>query len=241
MSLYFELTRVSKRFGRRWALANLSLSGHAGTIVLLTGENGAGKTTLLRILATVSKPTFGHLQLFGLEAAKHLHVIRPQLAFITHESHHYDSLSAVENLRLFQQLRGEDDPRAIRRVLDDAGLRRHADRPVSGYSAGMKRRLAMARLLLGRPRLALLDEPFGQLDAEGVQWVEDAIRALRGRGTTCVLSTHDLARGQALSDVHVPLSQGRLASQPPPEPAAPPGPAAATAGEARASGGHAAP
>ncbi len=202
---------VSLRFGSRWALIHVDLAIEPGRTVLLTGENGAGKTTLLRILATALRPTRGELELFGQPARENLAALRRRVGLMTHQSYIYDDLSARENLDLVARLCGRE-PGSSAALLERVGLAPHADRRVRHFSAGMKRRLALARLLLRDPELVLLDEPFGQLDPEGVELVASVVRELRGRGTTMVISTHDIERGLALSDRRVSLSGGRVAA-----------------------------
>src|SRR5690606_10012853 len=143
----------------------------AGRITLLTGPNGAGKTTLLRLLSTALTPTRGELRLFGQPAFPHPEPLRRRLALMTHHSHLYDDLSALENLQVVAQLTGRSTS-AIPSLLERVGLGRDMHRPVRDYSAGMKRRLCLGRVLLREPELALLDEPFGQLDPAGVELME---------------------------------------------------------------------
>lgn len=205
------LKDVSYRYGKRWALVRLSLEVPPGKIVLLTGRNGAGKTTLLRVLATALRPHYGTVEMLGSSPHPDPTIHRRRLALLTHQSYFYDELSSTENLKLYARLRGCDLAK-IPGLLEKVGLGQDADRPVQEYSAGMKRRLGMARLLLAEPDLALLDEPFGQLDPQGVELVEGIIQELRAQGTTLVMSTHDIQRGLSLADLHLDLEGGRLVS-----------------------------
>ena len=119
--------------------------------------------------------------------------------------------AARENLRLAAQLTG----RSVRRIdelLQRVGLEAHAYRPVGKFSAGMKRRVTLARLLLLEPEIALLDEPFTQLDPDGVTLMSEVIRELDGRGCLTVLATHDVERGRALAAAHLTLDGGRALS-----------------------------
>lgn len=209
-----RLKEVSRRYGKRWALVRASLEVPAASAVLLTGENGAGKTTLLRILATALAPTRGELELFGLPAAEHKESIRGRVGLVTHTSHLYEDLSARENLELVTRFRPQAS--GVDAALERVGLTDRADSPVRTFSAGMQRRLCLGRVLLRRPELILLDEPFGQLDPEGVSLVEEIIRGLRRDNVTLVISTHDLERGRALCDRHVHMSRGRLRARPTP-------------------------
>jgi heme exporter protein A len=204
-----RLTDVSKRFGNRWVLARLSFDIEPGSAVLLTGDNGAGKTTLLKIISTLLKPTFGRVELFGAPIKGTSPDARARLGLMTHSTHLYDAQSGRENLRFAARMAGVSAAAEIDGVLDRVGLATHADRPVRGYSAGMKRRLMMARLLLKQPELVLLDEPWGQLDAGAIELMDDMIRNLRAAGATVVVATHDIERALPLCSVRVRLAHGR--------------------------------
>jgi heme exporter protein A len=203
------LGEVSQRFLGRWALTRLTLGVPEGVAVLLTGENGAGKTTLLRIMSTALKPTRGALTLFGRSAWPDPAEVRPRIGLMTHHHFLYEALSARENLALVRRLSGRGTEGLQEALLERVGLSGFADVAVSTYSAGMKRRLVLARLLLGDPELVLLDEPFGQLDPAGVALMADVIGELRRRGATQVISTHDIERGEALCSHHIHLASGR--------------------------------
>lgn len=205
-----RLIEVSRRYGKRWALIRASLEVPKGSALLLTGENGAGKTTLLRVVSTALSPTRGQLEVLGLPARGNLDAIRGRVGIVTHASHFYQDLSALENLRLLGRFQPEVNPTRIPAILDRVGLADRADSPVGTFSAGMQRRLCMARVLLREPELVLLDEPFGQLDPEGVTLVEEIIRELKDGGATLIMSTHDIDRGRAVCDLHAHMSRGRL-------------------------------
>ena len=202
------LHNVSQRFARRWVLAHVALRIPAGAVVLLTGENGAGKTTLLRIMGTALRPSRGHVQLFGMEAAHNLHAVRPRLGLMTHAHYLYEALSAQENLALVSKLSGRGNPQLHAQLLERVRLTARAQAPVSNYSAGMKRRCGLARLLLLDPELVLLDEPFTELDPAGVALMESVVQDFRRAGKTVVLSTHDVARGLALCTHQLHLQPG---------------------------------
>lgn len=207
-----SLNDVSLRFGRRWVLVRLNLDIPMGATTLVTGENGSGKTTLLRILATALKPTRGRLELLGQPAYPDPDTLRPRIGLVTHQTHLYEDLSALENLRLVARLSATSDREEILMAhLERVGLAAHSQRNVRQFSAGMKRRLCVARLLARAPELAFLDEPFGRLDPAGIALIENVILELRERGSTVVLSTHDLARGRRLGDFHLELANGRQA------------------------------
>ena len=206
----FEVTDVSKRFGARWAVARLSYSLPAGQSLLLTGHNGSGKTTLLRMLATATFPTLGELRIFGRESREHRDDLRTEVGLLSHASFLYEDLTAEQNLALLARLIALPDARqAVVQMLESVGLSARSDSPVRQFSAGMRKRLAIARLLLKAPKLALLDEPFGELDPAGIVQMEALIRQLQGRGTTVVLATHLVEQGRALTQVRLHLENGR--------------------------------
>ena len=202
-----DVSDVSVHLGGRWVLSRLSFGLPEASSTLLTGENGAGKTTLLRLLATTLQPTLGTLRVFGLPTALHRNSVRARIGLFTHHSHLYEALTALENLALCHW---ESPTSELWRVLERVGLAAQARRPVAGFSAGMRRRLGLARLLLRQPALALLDEPFGQLDPGGVALMQEVIKELQNNGTTLLIASHDIERASALCTRHLTLTQGRM-------------------------------
>ncbi len=209
--MFVRLVDVSKRYGGRWAVARVSLELDRSAVVLLTGDNGAGKTTLLKIIATLQRPTSGEVELFGVRALDNLKSVRRRLGLITHQAHLYFDLTARENLLLVARLTG-GDPQAVDGLLARVGLADRRSQLVRTMSAGQKRRVSVAKLLLQRPQIALLDEPFTQLDPGGVELMEEVVRELRGAGSLVILATHDIDRGKALADAHLTLAQGTAES-----------------------------
>ena len=199
---------VSKRYGARWALVRLSLTVRRGAAVLLTGHNGSGKTTLLRVLATAVRPSSGKVEVLGVDAARDPESVRVQVGLLSHANFVYEDLSGLENMVLLARLLGERSS-AGSETLERLGLSPRDDRPVRTYSAGMRRRLALARLFLKRPAVALLDEPFVELDPAGVSELEARIRELHAAGTTLILATHHIEQGLQLCTDRLHLEQGR--------------------------------
>lgn len=204
---------VGKRFRGRWALAHLNLEVREGTALLLTGHNGSGKTTLLRILATACAPSTGEVRILGMSASSASEGIRAAVGFLAHDNFLYADLTGEENLQLLARLVDASSAR-VRAALERVGLASRAQSPVREYSAGMRKRLAIARLLLKAPRLALLDEPFGELDPAGIAEVEGIVAELRRAGTTIILTTHLVAQGLRLTDQRLHLDGGRAVPPP---------------------------
>jgi heme exporter protein A len=181
-----------------------------GRSLLLTGHNGSGKTTLLRMIATATFPTAGRIVLFGRETREHREALRHEVALISHASFLYEDLSAAQNLTLVAKFLAMDNQKAlVASLLARVGLTSRADSPVRQFSAGMRKRLSIARLLMKKPRLALFDEPFGELDPAGIKQMEDLLRELSAGGTTIVLATHLVEQGLSLTQERLHLEQGR--------------------------------
>ncbi len=160
----------------------------AGTAWMLTGPNGSGKSTLLRCMATALKPHRGPILVNGKDLWENRNDLRHHIAYLGHALHMWDDLSPRQNLEAWARLgRYEANVDAL---LERVDLEPGRTDPVRAMSAGMKRRLALARLLLKKPKVALLDEPFGALDPDGRALVLDVIRELRAAGTTVALATH---------------------------------------------------
>jgi heme exporter protein A len=206
--------------GLRRALGGAPVLGHvdltvaAGELVVLLGPNGAGKTTLLRVLAGLLRPSGGELALFGVDARRGAGAVRSRLGYVGHESACYPDLTGAENLAFYAALFGLRDARArIAELLAWAGLEAAAHRPVRTYSRGMQQRLAVARALLHRPALLLLDEPFSGLDPEAADRLAARLAALRAEGCAVVLATHDLDRTAPLATRTTVLHRGRVVWQ----------------------------
>ena len=194
-----EIRDVSHRFAAEWVLLHVDGALPVGGRLLLQGANGSGKTTLLRLLATAIAPSFGTLRVGGFDAGVQLAEVRAHVGLFTHQHHFYEPLSGRDNLLLLVALRCPWQAPNVPSALTRVGLAERAHRPVATFSAGMKRRLGLARLLLMEPQLLLLDEPFSALDAEGVSLMEGLLDEWAARGQSWVMATHDLARGERLS------------------------------------------
>lgn len=213
-SAAFSARDLCRRYGQRWALAHLDLSAACGEVLLVAGPNGSGKTTLLRLLAGLLRPTFGELELFGKTLASDPFGWRRNVSLLSHASYLYEPLTALETVRLWARLLGRSTAAAdLRTRLAEVGLEDEGDTLVSGFSAGMQKRLSFARVRLEDSRLVLLDEPFAALDTAGQQLVADWIAADRKAGKTVVIASHNLERAARLADRAVLLSRGQKAWQ----------------------------
>ncbi|MFI7424963.1 ATP-binding cassette domain-containing protein [Nonomuraea sp. NPDC049684] len=205
-----------KTFGAHRAVDGIDLDVRTGEIFGVLGPNGAGKTTTLRMLATLLKIDAGRAEIFGVDVAVNPHVIR-QLVGVTGQYASVDeNLTARENLWLFSRLQGIAKPRARRiatELLGQFGLEDAADKPISQFSGGMRRRLDLAVSLITRPPLIFLDEPTTGLDprTRGQMW--DAIRDLVSDGCTVLLTTQYLDEADQLADRIAVIDHGRKVAE----------------------------
>jgi heme ABC exporter ATP-binding subunit CcmA len=210
-----QLVNVSRHFGRRRALAQVSLTARRGDIVGLLGPNGAGKSTLIAILATLATPSSGDVRYGGRTMRDIGAALRRRIGLLAHELHLYPELSARENLSFFANLYGLNVGAEIGEALARAGLADRGDDPVAGFSRGMRQRLALERALLHQPKLVLLDEPFTGLDDRSVILVTDRLRTLAAAGCIVVVATHDLDLADGLVTRVAIVRAGRLISDEP--------------------------
>jgi heme exporter protein A len=212
----FPLIRVAglrKRYGVHFVLDGVSLDVHAGEALALLGANGAGKTTLLRIVATLVRPSGGAAAVAGHDCVNEAERVRREVGYVAHGSHLYEDLTAAENLRFWTELTGTPVARdAIVNALASVELDPVADDRVRTFSAGMQRRLSLARLLLVPPRVLLLDEPFASLDQRATKWLEEHLLARKAQGAAIVMSTHSFGRELGVADRVAILAEGRVAA-----------------------------
>jgi ABC-2 type transport system ATP-binding protein len=191
---------LTKRFGARAALAEVSFEVRAGELVAVIGPNGAGKTTLLSILAGVLTPSAGE-------------VMRSQgkVGWVPQRTALYSKLSVAENLRLFARLEGVADPEeAVQRMLSQIDLEGRADEQISRLSGGNQQRVNIAIGLLCEPAVLLLDEPSSSLDPRQRERLWEFIGHLAAGGTTVLYSTHNVAEAERYADRVLVLVDGEL-------------------------------
>jgi heme exporter protein A len=207
-----HITKVAKRYGSERALAGVSLELAGRSMCALLGHNGAGKTTLLGILSTLVRPTGGSVAYKANGATVTGIALRREIGMLAHSSLCYGELTARENLELIAGLYSVDGSKAaIDGVLDRVGLEPRArDRAARTYSRGMLQRLSLARALLTRPSLLLLDEPFTGLDRGGALALGAELGALRDGGAIVIVVTHDLEAISGRTDHVAILRQGKL-------------------------------
>lgn len=206
-----EMTGLAKSFGSFIALEDIDLSLPRGRTLAVLGPNGAGKTTLIKLLAGVMRPTSGRILIDGMELKDHAEEVRGRIGLLSHQSYLYGSLSAQENLEFYASMYNVNNAAGrIQGLLETVGLKSRRHDRVSSFSRGMLQRLSLARALLHRPSLLLLDEPETGLDRQGLDDMWDVINAdLPGR--TVIFTSHNFERALAACDEVLIIARGRVA------------------------------
>ena len=211
-----RLRTVSKNFGDRPAVNNLSLDVPAGICFGLLGPNGAGKTTTLRMIYGVTRPSGGTIQVFGLDISQNLRAVRARLGVTLQQNVLIEALTPEENLRVFGRYHLLCEPELSRRIAEVIAfldLGSHAKVPVKQLSGGFQRRLAIALSLMNRPELLILDEPTTGLDPAVRLALWSRIRELRAAGTTILITTHYMDEAQRLCDRVAIVSTGKVVDE----------------------------
>ena len=204
MSYAIETERLSRAFGSRPAVEELTLAIPRGAVFGFLGPNGAGKTTTVRLLTGLIAPTGGTAVVAGHRLGVNDEAIRRSVGLLTESPGLYDRLSPLQNLVFFGRLYGLATGRArdqAERYLRLMGLWERRDDPVGGFSKGMRQKLAIARALLHEPAVIFLDEPSVGLDPEAARTVRGIIKELRAEGRTIFLTTHNLPEADELCDL----------------------------------------
>jgi ABC-2 type transport system ATP-binding protein len=203
---------LEKRFGTVHAVRGLDLAVAQGTVCGLLGPNGAGKTTAVRLLATLLRPDAGSARIAGHDLVREPEAVRRGIGVTGQYASVDGDLTGRQNLRLFARLHRVPDPAGrAGELLDRFGLTEAADRPVSTYSGGMRRRLDLAASLIRRPEVLFLDEPTTGLDPASRNRIWEAVHALKQQGTTVLLTTQYLEEADRLADDIAVVDRGRVA------------------------------
>jgi ABC-2 type transport system ATP-binding protein len=215
MTFAVETSAFSRRFGRQQAVCGVDLAVPERAVYGFLGQNGAGKTTTIRMLLGLLRPSGGSARLFGHDVGRDRMAAARLAGSLVETPCHYDHLTGRENLAITARLLSAA-PAEIGRVLEIVELAGAADRRVGGYSLGMRQRLGVARALIGRPRLLILDEPTNGLDPQGIRDMRRLIATLaEAEGVTVFVSSHILTEVEQTA-THVGLMhQGRLLLQGP--------------------------
>ena len=208
-----HLTRVTRLFDGLAAITQVSLQVGTGESVWLRGSNGSGKSTLLRVIATAISPTYGGGTVLGHDLIRGRARIRATTELVGHNTRLYDELTATENLHFVCDLLGLD-PAGVPAALERVGLAEVATVRAGNFSQGMRQRLVLARCLVRRPRLLLLDEPYAGLDPDARVVVDDLLAESGRTGRTVLVASHE-APPEQLVHRTVVMDGGRLGGEDP--------------------------
>jgi heme exporter protein A len=207
-----EAWNVHKSYGRRAALRGVDLSVRPGRTLAIVGPNGAGKTTLLRVLATLARPSSGTVRICGIDAVADPVAARRHVGVVLATTFLYDELTGAENLAHYARLYGvRDAGQRAAQLAELLGVHGRLHDRVGTYSRGMVQRLAIARALLHRPEVLLLDEPDAGLDPAATAELPRLLRGDGARSRAIVLTCHDLLLALTVADDVAILAHGRFA------------------------------
>jgi len=208
-----EVKKLVKRFGLKTVLRGVDFQVAPGEFVVLLGPNGAGKTTFLRILASLSRPSLGHVSVAGFSLPAQSASVRQRLGVVSHMPLLYADLTAEENLQFYGRLYNISAiNERITAVLDLIGLAHRRRDMVRTFSRGMQQRLAIGRAVLHDPDVMLFDEPYTGLDQDASEMLDDVLKNVAAAGRTVVMTSHDLARAEELGTRFDILSRGVISA-----------------------------
>jgi len=215
-----EARHLTKAFGTRKAVDDVSFALPEGAFLSIFGPNGAGKTTLLRVLSTLARPSSGEASVAGIDLKEKPDEARAAIGMISHAPMLYPDLTAEENLLFYAQLYGVEDPQArVSQLLEAVGLSHRRLDPVRTFSRGMTQRVSIARALVHDPRVVFLDEPYSGLDPHAVDIFDQLIESARAdrEDRAFIMVSHDLAKGFNMCTHALVLARGRVVTYAPKE------------------------
>jgi len=201
---------LTKRYGGKTAVDNVSLTIEKGDIFGLVGQNGAGKTTLMRLITSLAKPDSGDIELFGQTSPGGLNSARKRIGCIVETPALYPNLTAEQNLEYYRILRGIPDKSMVQRSLELVTLTGTGNKKFRNFSLGMKQRLGLALTILSSPDFIILDEPINGLDPTGIIEMRDLMKRLNEQGITLLISSHILSELAQVAARYAIIHNGRL-------------------------------
>jgi len=202
--------KLTKRYGNKAAVDNVSIEIEKGDIFGLVGQNGAGKTTLMRLVTSLARPDSGEIELFGEGTEAGLTAARAQMGSVVEMPVLYPNLTAAQNLEYYRILRGIPDRSVVRGSLERVGLTDTGKKKFRNFSLGMKQRLGLALAILNDPKFIILDEPINGLDPTGIKDMRDLMRHLNEQGVTIMISSHILSELSQIATKYAFIHNGQL-------------------------------
>lgn len=211
MSYILQTSRLTKTIGGKELVKNVDIHIRKGEIYGFLGPNGAGKTTVMKMITNLWKPTGGEIEIFGKKLTPQSYEVLRRMGSIIEFPTFYKHMSGYDNLNLHREYMGYYQHGSIEKALDMLDLTDAAGQPVKNYSLGMKERLGIARAILCKPELLILDEPTNGLDPAGMKQIRGLLRTLCAEyGTTIMVSSHILSEIESIADTVGVIHQGRM-------------------------------
>lgn len=211
MSYILQTSRLTKTIGGKELVRDVDLHVKKGEIYGFLGPNGAGKTTVMKMIMNLWKPTMGTVELFGKPITSKSYEVLRRIGSIIEFPTFYEHMTGEENLRMHCEYMGYYQHGSVEKALKMLDLSVAAKKPVKNYSLGMKERLGIARAILCKPELLILDEPTNGLDPAGMKQIRELLRMLSAeQGTTIVVSSHILSEIESIADTIGIIHQGRM-------------------------------
>jgi len=209
-----QVQGLTKSFGSHLALRGIDLEVRQGESVVIFGPNGAGKTTLIKVLATIMNPSSGMVLVDGLNLKNNAEEIRCRIGVVTHQTFLYSNLTTYENLEFYSRMYDVSRVKErIHEVVTMVGMTSRLYDRVGTLSRGMQQRLSIARSLLHKPAIMLLDEPETGLDQQAISMLWEALQTEGEGNRTIILTTHNLERGVELGNRLLILDKGKIVYQ----------------------------
>lgn len=214
MSYILKTSRLTKTIGGKELVKNVDIHIRKGEIYGFLGPNGAGKTTVMKMITNLWKPTGGEIEIFGKKLTPQSYEVLRRMGSIIEFPTFYEHMSGYDNLNLHKEYMGYYQHGSIEKALDMLDLTDAAGQPVKNYSLGMKERLGIARAILCKPELLILDEPTNGLDPAGMKQIRGLLRTLCAEyGTTIMVSSHILSEIESIADTVGVIHQGRMSKE----------------------------
>ena len=211
MSYILQTSHLSKTIDGKQLVTDVNIHVKKGEVYGFLGPNGAGKTTVMKMLTNLWKPTSGTVALFGKALEKNSYEVLKRMGSIIEFPTFYDHMSGKDNLQLHCEYMGYYNKGSVEEALQMLGLSDAADRPAGSYSLGMKQRLGIARAILCKPELVILDEPTNGLDPAGMKQIRDLFRMLCTEyGMTLMISSHLLPEIESIADTVGVIHHGKM-------------------------------
>lgn len=211
MSYILQTSHLSKTIDGKQLVTDVNIHVKKGEVYGFLGPNGAGKTTVMKMLTNLWKPTSGTVALFGKALEKNSYEVLKRMGSIIEFPTFYDHMSGKDNLQLHCEYMGYYNKGSVEEALGMLGLSDAADKPVGSYSLGMKQRLGIARAILCKPELVILDEPTNGLDPAGMKQIRDLFRMMCTEyGMTLMISSHLLPEIESIADTVGVIHHGKM-------------------------------